>query len=430
MTHGVSRWRSRMLAAAGAGVLAVILVAGCSALGLSEDGPTDVSIVTTAATVAAQTGPTNAAVTVPTLQTGSTVSSPAPTPWESLTSSAPPSTSEAPLTAPTTTRTTLSFQTLSSVTKPTVAAPSLSATPPPACYTQGSCAPLGKAAIGSGQMVVVNPPDGGTVAILTLGGKAADALTVARLGSPRVSCMGVHCLVQGNNSGVWFGSLIKVTGSRLSAVAGSPVSQAAMRLVATEGRLMVAGVQRFTDYGLPVTDAPQAARTWLLGSGGLSSTGCGAPVLFGSPPGAGTPQSGACSGTPQIAGYGSASAHPIVPLGGFRTPSGNISCAVVPGERLACTIKQHDFAVAKCSKPEKEVPEALRGLRVLLGTTGGVFHDGCLGYTLVGSPASKISYGRLAVGGGFACEVQEAGVTCKARSGHGFTLSRSALTSH
>jgi hypothetical protein len=430
MARVLLRGRSRRMAVTGAMLAAGVLVAGCSALGLSDEGPVDATIVTSAASVAAQTAPNGPAVTVPTLRTGSTPSAPTPTPWEDLTSSsAPPSTSEAPLTAPTTTKTTLTFETLAPVTKPTVAAPSLSATPPPACYTQGSCKALDAAPIGSGQLLLVNPPgDSGSVAILTVGGKAYDALSLATLDSPKVDCMGTYCLVQGSSSGVWFGSVVKVNGGRLVAVTGSPVSSSTLRLVASGSTLLVAGVQLFDGYGLPVTDTPRASHTWVVDGGRVTSTGCGSPVLYANPPAVGSPQRGPCSGTPRISGYGSASAHAIRSLGGFTTPSGNISCALVPGNQLACTAKQYSFSVPKCSKPDKEVPESLRGLRVLLPKSGKVFRDGCLGYTLIGSPVSTISYGRLAVGGGFVCEVQEAGVSCKAPSGHGFTLSRSGLT--
>jgi hypothetical protein len=408
-----------------------VLVAGCSVLGLSQEEPTDVSIVTSAAPVADPSGPSGAPITVPTLGTGATTDADTPTPWEDLTSSSQaPTTSEPPLTAPTTTRTTLTFQTFASATKPTIAAPSLSATPPPKCYQQRTCSALDSAATSGGTVLVVNPPGGdSSVAILTVSGKAKDALSLARLGSPSVSCSGSYCLVQGTNSGVHFGALARVSGGRLKAVPGSPVSDGTLRLVTSGSSVLVAGTHMFTGYGLPVTDAPVAARTWVLGSGGLSSTGCSSPRLYTNPPAVYSAQRGSCSGTPQIAGYGSASAHPIRSLGGFSTPSGNIACALVSG-KLACTVKQHDYKIATCTKPEKEVPEGLRGLRVLLGSSGGVFHDGCLGYTLIGSPTSTLSYNRLAAGDGFVCSVQESGVSCKSPSGHGFRLSRSTFKTY
>lgn len=427
-----ARWRRRVPRAVGvvAAALSLTVAAGCSALGLSDETPPDASIVTTAASIADPSSTEHVVVTVPTLDTANPSSRPAPTPWESLTSSsAPPTTSEAPLTAPTTTRTTLTFETLPSVTAPTIAAPTLDATPPPECYLKGTCKPVGSTTVGNATLVVVNPPGGAsTVVILSVGGTQADALGLAHLASPSISCAGAHCLVQGASSGVYFGSLVAIKGQRLAAVSGSPTSASALRLSGSGSSLLVAGMQRFGDYGLPVTDAPVGARTWTLSGGKLVSTGCGAPRLYSAPPAATSAQSGPCSGTPQIAGYGAASANKITHLGGFATPSGNIACAVISGSQLACTAKSHDFAVATCSKPVQEVPAALRGLRVVVGKTGAVTSDGCLGYTLVGSPTPAIAYGRLAAGAGFVCEVQQTGVSCTAPSGHGFTLSRAALT--
>ena len=413
-----------------AGVSMAVLVSGCSVLGLSQDAPSDVSIVTSAAPVASTTGTARSAVTIPTLQTGSATSAPTPTPWASLTSSAPPSTSEAPLTAPTTTHT-LTFSSFSSATKPTIAAPSLAATPPPACYGNGSCRALGSASVAGGTLLVVNPPGGSnSVAILTVSGKAADSLSLARLSSPSVACSGSYCLVQGGNSGLAFGSLVAVAGGRLRAVPGSPVSAGRLRMSVSGSSVLVAGTQRFDGYGLPPADSPVAVRTWALSGGSLVSTGCGAPRLYSNPPGVSSPQRGSCTGTPQVAGYGSASAHPMVSLGGFVTSSGNIACAVISGPKLACTAKSYSFWVPRCTLPVRTVPAGLRGLRVLLGTSGGMYRDGCLGYTLIGSPATRIGYNRMAVGYGFVCEVQESGIRCTARSGHGFTLSRSSLRSY
>ncbi len=432
MTWGPARRRSGRRSvrwgALGALTVAVaVLVSGCSLLHL-DSGPVDASIITSAPPAAGD--PTSGeAVTVPTL--GATGVAPAPVPWESLTStSGPPTTSEAPLTAPTTTRTTLTFATLASVTQPTISAPALTGAPPPACYADGSCPSLGSAAAAAGSVLVVNPPGGDdTVAILTVGGKPVDSLPLVRLSGPTVQCAGSHCLVQGSTSGVHFGNLMTVAGGRLRIVPGTPVSTNALRLSGSGASILVTGTQRFLDYGLPVTDSPLGARTWTLAGGKLASTGCSAPRLYAAAPAVTAAQRGPCSGTPRISGYGSASANKIVSLGGFVTASGNIACAVGPGPKLACTAKKHDFTVKTCTRPAKEVPAGLRGLRVLLGKTGGMSYDGCLGYTLVGSPTTAISYNRLAVGGGFVCEVQESGVTCTGPSGRGFALSRSAITS-
>lgn len=409
-----------------------VLVAGCAMLGLdSTADPLGTTVATSAARVAAQTEQTKVPVTVPTLQSGTRQTTVSVQAWDTNTStSVKPTTSEPPLTAPTTTRTTLTFATLTSVTKPTIAKPTLAATPPPDCYGTGDCPVLATASSSEGTIQVVSPPGGSnTVAVLVKGGAPADALYLGQLPTPTVTCAGSHCLIQGADSGLVFADLIAASGGRLSVVSDQLQSTATMRLGTTaSGAVMVSGRKAFTDYGLSPGDAPQAAVTWVLGSGGLTRTGCGTPVLYGTPSVPGSAVTGPCTGTPQIAGRGAASAHPILPLGGFTTPSRNISCAVVPGGQLACTIKSHTFSMATCTKSEQEVPKGLRGVRVLLGKTGSTAADGCLGYTLIGSPATPISYGRLAAGSGFVCDIEESGVTCTGPSGHGFTLSTSAIT--
>jgi hypothetical protein len=388
-------------------------------------------VVTSAASVAAENQGTKAPVTVPSLATGTRQTTVSVKAWDTNTStSSKPTTSQPPLTAPTTTRTTLTFSTFASATKPTIVKPSLGATPPPDCYSNGDCPAQASAGSEGGTVQVVSPPDGGnTVAVLVRDGKPADALYLGPLPSPGISCVGSHCLVQGATSGLVFGDVIAVGSGRLSLVSDQLQSTDSMKLgSSSSGAVMVAGRQGFDDYGLPPTDTPEAATTWVLGGSGLNRTGCGVPVLFGKPSIPGDAVTGPCSGTPRIADRGAASAHQILSLGGFTTPSGNISCALVPGAKVACTIKSHSFKLATCSKPVKEIPKALRGVRVVLGATGGTVYDDCLGYTLIGSPATPIGYGRLAAGGGFVCDIEHSGVSCTSPSGRGFTLSSSGIT--
>jgi hypothetical protein len=388
-------------------------------------------MVTSAASVAAENQSTHAAVTVPSLQTGTRQKNVTVQPWNTDTStSRKPSTSAPPLTAPTTTRLTLTFSSLAPVTRPTIAKPSLGATPPPDCYPRGDCPSLDSAQSDGGTVLVVSPPDGtSTVAILRRNGQSADSLYLGPLPSPSVTCTGSTCLVQGSSSGLVFADLIAVGSGRLSLVSDQMQSFGPMRLgSSSSGQVMVTGRQSFDEYGLPPSESPMASTTWVLGSSGLKRTGCGAPVLYGTPSVPGDAVTGPCSGTPRISGLGPASAHPILPLGGFSTPSGNIRCALVSSTKLACTIKQHDFTVATCNKPIKQIPKSLRGVRIVLGKTGGASHDDCLGYTLIGSPATNVSYGRMAAGGGFVCDIESGGVSCTAPSGRGFTVSTSGIT--
>lgn len=403
-------------------LVGVLALSGCGALGL-DTAPPAVSTPTTSAASAAAPQDTRPVVVVPTAQPTTTVT---PTPWQSLTTTAESTTtSEPPLTAPTTTRT-LTFSTVTSATAPTIAAPTEVGSPPPGCYDAGTCAALDTATAAAGTVEVVNPPDGATtVAVLTAGGTTS-AATLSRFSSPSVTCAGSYCLVQGKKSGMYFGTLLRITDKVLRTVPGTPSSMSALALIGG-GSPVVAGTYQFDGYGLWPEDSPRAARTWTVTGGQLTSTGCGQPYLYRTPPAASAALSGPCTGTPKVAGHGSASAHKMVQLGGFVTPSGNIACALTLDGKLACTAKKHSVKVATCSVSTKKIPKALRGLRVMLGT-GGTSYDDCLGYTLIGAPATKISYNRVAVGGGFVCEVQESGVTCQNKSGKGFTLSSSALT--
>ncbi len=423
--------RRRAPRAVRAGVLAAVialLASGCGMLGL-EDGPADVTVTTSAAAAAAAVGApsTPGAITVPTLATGTTAPAATPTPWQSLTTTATPTTTEVQITAPTITRT-VTFLTPTSATKPTIAPPTQVRTPAPACYTKGTCSAVSSAQAVGGTVHVVIPP-GGNLAVAVLQPTSGEATSVALPGinGPRVSCSGAYCLVQGSTYGLFFGNLILVKDGILRPVTGSVSSNSALTLLPTSPPV-VAGTYRFDSYGVMLDDSPVAARTWSIVGGKLASTGCGEPYLYATPPTATSAQSGPCTGTPRIHGYGPSSGNKITSLSGFVTPSGNIQCALLPGDSLACTAKQNTIKVATCTLAETDVPKELRGLRVRVGRTGGPTVDDCLGYTLFGSPQTKISYNRLAVARGFVCEVLQDGVTCTSPSGRGFSLNRSSLT--
>lgn len=408
--------------------LAATLMAGCSALGLDSAGPSEVLPTTSAAAVAAQdsSAPT-APVTIGALETGTTAPRSTPTPWASLTTTAVTTTSEAPITALSTTKT-LTFTTVGTVTAPTIVAPTSIASPPPTCYTQGTCRAQASASVAGGTIEIVNESTSRQTSIVfTAPGTKATALPVFRLTKPQVNCVGTYCLVQGSRSGLHFGSLVLVKAGALHSVSGTASSETAFHLLGASTPV-VAGTYRFDSYGLMLDDAPVAARTWSISGGKLASTGCGQPYLYANPPVPTAATSGACTGTPQIAGYGPASANPLTSLSGFVTPSGNIQCGLLPNDRLVCGAKQTSIKMPTCTLSEAAVPVALRGLRVTVSRSGAVLKDNCIGYDLVGMPQAKIGYGRLAAARGFVCEVQEDGVTCKNPSGRGFSLSRSELS--
>ncbi|MEO7124596.1 MAG: hypothetical protein ABI382_07455 [Nakamurella sp.] len=413
----------------GALIAACALVAsGCGTLGLDDSGPVDATITTSAAPVAnaaAGTGGPSGAIEVPTLQTGTAVTRTTPTPWQSLTTTAVPTTSEMPITAPATTRT-VTFATLTSVTRPTIVAPTAVRTPAPDCFTKQTCRAVSSAQSSGGAVHMVTPPGGGVTMVLVPPTGEPTSVTLPGIISPKVSCSGLYCLVQGSSYGIFFGNLILVKSGVLRPVVGSISSNSALTLLPTSPPV-VAGVYRFNSYGVLLDDSPSAARTWSIIGGKLAPTGCGEPYLYATPPTAGSAQSGPCGGTPRIHGYGPSSGNTLTSLSGFVTPSGNIACALIPGDTVACTAKKSTVKVSTCSMARTDVPVALRGLRVRIGRSGGVSVDDCLGYTLIGVPATKISYNRLAVARGFVCEVLQDGVTCTAPSGHGFSLSSSSL---
>lgn len=408
---------------------ALVAVSGCSVLGLESTGPVDATVTTSAAAVA-DANATGAAVTIPTLQTGTTSPVPTATPWQSLTSTeTAPTTTTAPLTAPTTTRT-LTFESLPEVTKPTIAAPTSIASPPPDCYRSGACPPQASATSPSGTLEVLNPSGGAfTIVVLASPGKPATAMSIARLTKPTAACTGSYCLVQGSRLGLYFGNVVKVAAGTLTSVPGTATSTTALHMLSS-GAPVVGGSHRFDSYGVGPSDSPVAARTWGIAGGQLASTGCGEPYLYARPPAATAALRGPCSGTPRIAGYGPSSGNKLVTLGGFVTPSGNISCGLLPNNRLVCGAKNSSVSVPKCTQKDLVAGKDLTGLRVTMGTSGAVRKDDCIGYDLVGLPKTRISYQRLAVGRGFVCEVLQDGVTCTSPTGRGFTLSRASISTH
>lgn len=419
-TRPTVRTRARWIAV----IPVALLVASCGFISFDEGAPADVERTDSVAVAAQESDALAGAVTIPPV--GQAPSNAVPTPWESrITTSEETTTVETTPTAPANPNT-LTFSSLAPVTDPTVADATSVASPPPNCYTSGACSAAATAQAAGGTVEIVNEAGSDvTVAVYTPAGGTPAALALARVNKPTVACTGSYCLVQGESSGLFFGNFIKIASNVPAAVSGVASSPTALTLVAN-GTPTASGTYRFDGYGAILDDAPIAARTWTVTGGELSATGCGQPYLYQTPPAAKDTLTGPCSGTPQIHGYGKASANPFVSLSGFVTPSGNIFCGLIPGGKLTCTAKQHSISVPKCT--DKSVTDyKMEGLRVRVGDSGKVSKDNCLGFDLVGIPETKISYDRLAVGGGYVCEVQMDGVTCTAPSGHGFSLARASL---
>lgn len=113
----------------------------------------------------------------------------------------------------------------------------------------------------------------------------------------------------------------------------------------------------------------------------------------------------------------------------FRTPSGNIACMAVVddyeggGWELRCDIapSQQNWEGGDAGE-ECDLDD---GDSLGLNATGRAFWV-CHGDTLLGPGSPTLGYGSTWSVGPFTCTVERTGVTCRNRSGHGFTLSRAS----
>jgi hypothetical protein len=109
----------------------------------------------------------------------------------------------------------------------------------------------------------------------------------------------------------------------------------------------------------------------------------------------------------------------ILHLKTFRTPSGNIGCAMYEGG-ARCDIRKRDWKPlprpAACSK---EVGYG-QGLEVPAGGEAGFV---CAGDTALDPSASSLAYGTASRVGGSECISRTDGITCVNRASHGFFIS-------
>jgi hypothetical protein len=109
----------------------------------------------------------------------------------------------------------------------------------------------------------------------------------------------------------------------------------------------------------------------------------------------------------------------ILHLKTFRTPSGNIGCAMYEGG-ARCDIRKRDWKplprAAACSR---EVGYG-QGLEVPAGGEAGFV---CAGDTALDPTASSLAYGTASRVGGSECISRSDGITCVNRAGHGFFIS-------
>lgn len=122
-----------------------------------------------------------------------------------------------------------------------------------------------------------------------------------------------------------------------------------------------------------------------------------------------------------VAQQTSAASSPATPVF-FQTPSGNISCAIFPGEEssLRCDMKElKQTYTARPADCELDWGTAF-GISAV-GKSGEVI---CHGDTLFGTDSASLAYGKSLEAGGFQCMSEKSGLTCRNAAGHGFTLSK------
>lgn len=233
------------------------------------------------------------------------------------------------------------------------------------------------------------------------------------------------CLVDGvPGAHTAFGVVVQIVNGRITSLGGDLAAEGGFEITARSAdSLLFAGPVSSFSYGLSYATAPQAWRTYLV-RGSTLTTGCSAPSfqLSAAPRSA---QSGACSGTPVIAGFGPESAQKLRDMTqGAISESGNIHCALLSytTEVLACAIGTTDFDVPKnCSgQPGTIVTWPVGGTPLL---------SGCAGDTMVAAGRAVLPYDTLAVGAGFGCVIRASGgVRCQDSTGHGFTLARAGYS--
>ena len=121
-------------------------------------------------------------------------------------------------------------------------------------------------------------------------------------------------------------------------------------------------------------------------------------------------------------------------LPGFRSPSGNIRCFVVPSSTLpallVCSLAHADYTgrlQARCMGPSGGGVDwhgfTLRASgRGTINCTGGILYNP----TTQRPSTARLAYGKRWQAGPFTCWSRVIGVTCRNRAGHGLSISRQA----
>lgn len=278
---------------------------------------------------------------------------------------------------------------------------------------------------------MVDPTAESTVVLLLYGTTAYDMLAVRPIGGAQVGvrCSPVSgvttCLVDGvPGAHTAFGAVVQLAGGRIRSLGTDLAAEGGFQIAGhTADSLLIAGPVSSFSYGLSYAAAPQAWRTYLV-SGATVRSGCSAPAfrLVTAPR---TPQTGPCSGTPAVAGWGPESAKKLHDLGqGAVSESGNIHCGLLSygTDELVCSIGVTDFDVPKdCAGQPGTIVRWPVGGRPTL--------SGCAGDTMLGAGRAVLPYDSLAVGAGFGCVIRKTGgARCQDATGHGFNLARAAYS--
>ncbi len=124
------------------------------------------------------------------------------------------------------------------------------------------------------------------------------------------------------------------------------------------------------------------------------------------------------------------SAAPATILPGFRSPSGNIGCLLVPGHpaTLLCHIARADYAQALQARCMAGPSVDWHGFELTATGRGSTV---CSGGILYDPDTQRPSYVTLPYGKSwrhapFTCRSETTGVTCKSDAGHGLFISRAS----
>ena len=111
----------------------------------------------------------------------------------------------------------------------------------------------------------------------------------------------------------------------------------------------------------------------------------------------------------------------------FQSPTGNIHCLIAtePAEAAVASCEVQAFTGSIPPRPKDCDLDWVPGASV--DGKGKVHLFSCQGDTLVDPHHKILAYDTAITHGGFRCSASRTGITCKAKSGHGFLVSRAVI---